>query len=213
MKLYTLESNQFINKPIEEVFQFFSKPENLSVITPAKLGFKILSPNPIKSTELRFVGETDESAWSDIEVSQHPKYYTSKFQNEMTDIDGFFKYNQFNDKTSPYSENHLPDRCKMNENNEVICEFNNKLENIPPKLIDSNNQLINNIGNENIYKNKLSSENININGNNYISWDYKDEKIINGGDFMEGVSGNETDFNSMELDLNTLDNLNQDYSI
>ena len=48
MKLYTLESNQFINKPIEEVFQFFSKPENLSVITPAKLGFKILSPNPIK---------------------------------------------------------------------------------------------------------------------------------------------------------------------
>ena len=48
MKIYTLESNQFINKPIEEVFQFFSKPENLSVITPAKLGFKILSPNPIK---------------------------------------------------------------------------------------------------------------------------------------------------------------------
>ena len=48
MKLYTIESNQFINKPIEEVFQFFSKPENLSVITPAKLGFKILSPNPIK---------------------------------------------------------------------------------------------------------------------------------------------------------------------
>tara|TARA_Y100001970_G_scaffold168241_1_gene205779 strand:- start:307 stop:783 length:477 start_codon:yes stop_codon:yes gene_type:complete len=48
MKLYTLESNQFINKPIEEVFQFFSKPENLSVITPTKLGFKILSPNPIK---------------------------------------------------------------------------------------------------------------------------------------------------------------------
>ena len=48
MKLYTLDSNQFINKPIEEVFQFFSKPENLSVITPAKLGFKILSPNPIK---------------------------------------------------------------------------------------------------------------------------------------------------------------------
>ena len=48
MKLYTLESNQFINKPIEEVFQFFSIPENLSLITPAKLGFKILSPNPIK---------------------------------------------------------------------------------------------------------------------------------------------------------------------
>ena len=48
MKLYTLSSTQFIEKSIDEVFTFFSKPENLSVITPSKLGFKILTPIPIE---------------------------------------------------------------------------------------------------------------------------------------------------------------------
>ena len=48
MKLYTLDSIQLIEKPIEDVFNFFSKPKNLSVITPQKLGFKILTPTPIK---------------------------------------------------------------------------------------------------------------------------------------------------------------------
>ena len=48
MKLYTLESTQLIEKPAEEVFNFFSKPENLSVITPSKLGFIILTPTPIE---------------------------------------------------------------------------------------------------------------------------------------------------------------------
>ena len=48
MKLYTLSSTQFIEKSIDEVFTFFSKPENLSVITPSKLGFKILTPTPIE---------------------------------------------------------------------------------------------------------------------------------------------------------------------
>ena len=48
MKLYTLDSTQLIQKPVDEVFNFFSKPENLSVITPSKLGFKILTPTPIE---------------------------------------------------------------------------------------------------------------------------------------------------------------------
>ena len=171
----------------------------------------IVSPNPVGSTEYRFVGE-DEDVWSDIQVSQHPKHYKSNFNNELTNVSGFFKNHQFNDKTSAYSENHLPDRCRYNENNETICEFNDKLENIPPRLINSDNQLINNIGNENIFKNKVSSEIINIDGNNFQSWDYNDERIINGGDFMENVSGNETNFNSMNLDLDSI-NTNVNYSI
>ena len=55
MKLYTLDSIQFINKPIEDVFEFFSNPDNLSVITPPKLGFKILTPTPINMSVGRLI--------------------------------------------------------------------------------------------------------------------------------------------------------------
>lgn len=37
-----------INKPINEVFEFFSKAENLNAITPPDLEFKILTPLPVK---------------------------------------------------------------------------------------------------------------------------------------------------------------------
>ena len=47
MKIYELNKIQFINQPIDVVFNFFSKPENLALITPSKLAFKILTPTPI----------------------------------------------------------------------------------------------------------------------------------------------------------------------
>ena len=51
MKLYTLKKEQIIPRNILDVFDFFSKPENLSVITPSKMGFKILTPSPIEMKE------------------------------------------------------------------------------------------------------------------------------------------------------------------
>jgi len=47
MKLYNFESKQTINCSIETVFSFFSSPENLKVLIPPRLGFKILTPSPI----------------------------------------------------------------------------------------------------------------------------------------------------------------------
>jgi ligand-binding SRPBCC domain-containing protein len=42
-KVYSFKTVQYIPVPIEEAWDFFSKPANLANITPAKLGFKIKS--------------------------------------------------------------------------------------------------------------------------------------------------------------------------
>ena len=47
MKLYNLKTEQQFDHPIEKVFDFFSRPENLSVITPEKMNFNIITPLPI----------------------------------------------------------------------------------------------------------------------------------------------------------------------
>ena len=48
MKTFEINMKQYINKPLEVVFEFFSKPENLEMITPKSLSFNILTPTPIK---------------------------------------------------------------------------------------------------------------------------------------------------------------------
>jgi ligand-binding SRPBCC domain-containing protein len=48
MKIHTLGKRQFVPAPLERVFGFFSRPENLSKLTPPGLGFVILTPSPIE---------------------------------------------------------------------------------------------------------------------------------------------------------------------
>jgi ligand-binding SRPBCC domain-containing protein len=48
MKTFEINMKQYINKPLDVVFQFFSKPENLEMITPKSLSFNILTPIPIR---------------------------------------------------------------------------------------------------------------------------------------------------------------------
>jgi hypothetical protein len=49
-KTYTLSFEQQVPRPLPEVFGFFSRAENLEVLTPSWLKFKILSvtPRPIR---------------------------------------------------------------------------------------------------------------------------------------------------------------------
>ena len=44
MTLYRFEDELVVKKPINEVFDFFSNPSNLTEITPKKLGFNVLTP-------------------------------------------------------------------------------------------------------------------------------------------------------------------------
>ena len=170
----------------------------------------ILSPDPSGSTEYQHVASEPGNAWTNENVSQHPEYYRSNFTDEITDTGSFFnKQNNLVDNTSPQSKTYLPDRCFVNTNNEVLCDFNNKLQNIPPKTFESNNTLIQSIGQENNYNPKsVSSKNIlNVNNNNYQSWNFKNENIMNGGDFFNGVQGS-SQSNEMNLSIDNLPKVN-----
>jgi ligand-binding SRPBCC domain-containing protein len=45
---YTLKREQLIRRPLPEVFDFFSRPENLERLTPPRMHFQILTPPPIQ---------------------------------------------------------------------------------------------------------------------------------------------------------------------
>lgn len=47
MQPHILEKTTIIKRPLSEVFDFFSKAENLNTITPPELHFKISTPLPI----------------------------------------------------------------------------------------------------------------------------------------------------------------------
>ena len=164
------------------------------VVDTTLLGEKrdFISPNPEDSTEYRFIDENMKTAWSDIDVSQHPKYYTSDMQDEKINIAGFFNNDQFfHDNTSPNSNTTLPERCSRNTNNEVLCDYNNRLQLIPPKLISNSetNPVLNGIGSDSVYQTIDSTKIGEISGNNYQVWEYENEKSINGGKYFQDVYG------------------------
>lgn len=51
MKPHQLVTETIIRRNINEVFDFFSKAENLNALTPPELSFKILTPQPIQIKE------------------------------------------------------------------------------------------------------------------------------------------------------------------
>jgi ligand-binding SRPBCC domain-containing protein len=48
MKEFTLHAEQWLPRPIDEVFPFFAKAANLETLTPPFLKFHILTPEPVE---------------------------------------------------------------------------------------------------------------------------------------------------------------------
>ena len=51
MKTFEFRAQQFVPRPLGEVFSFFETPENLATITPPGLGFRIITPSPLHMRE------------------------------------------------------------------------------------------------------------------------------------------------------------------
>jgi ligand-binding SRPBCC domain-containing protein len=47
VRVHRIEREQFVERPPEEVFDFFSEARNLERLTPPWLGFEVLTPEPI----------------------------------------------------------------------------------------------------------------------------------------------------------------------
>ncbi len=136
-----------------------------------------------KEEEINCEGKPVDSdykkAWTDENISKNTKYYTSDIKDEKTDVGKFFNKNkEFVDITSYKSKDIIPDKCFL-ENGVLNCHFNDKLQNIPPRLIENPevNPLLLSIGDDkNINTNKVSVNTYSFNGNTYNVWDYNENE-------------------------------------
>ena len=55
---YTLKRELWVDQPLEKVFPFFERPENLALITPPRLAFRLLTPSPVQMEQGRVIDYT-----------------------------------------------------------------------------------------------------------------------------------------------------------
>jgi ligand-binding SRPBCC domain-containing protein len=58
LRIHTLQREQWVDRPLEKVFPFFERPENLALITPPSLGFRLLTPSPVAMEQGRIIDYT-----------------------------------------------------------------------------------------------------------------------------------------------------------
>ena len=48
MRTHRFEREQFLARPLEEVYRFFSEASNLALLTPPSMHFRLVTPQPIR---------------------------------------------------------------------------------------------------------------------------------------------------------------------
>ena len=128
------------NKDNVDLIREAGRDVNNRFYIPDYLRKDTLPQNNINSEEMRpFIIDDNviETSWTDSNVSEHPKYYTNDFQNNLTNPGTFFdKNNQFNDTTSSNTFTLPSDNCYVTRTGETFCKDNTRIQNIPPKLIN-----------------------------------------------------------------------------
>jgi hypothetical protein len=138
-----------------------------------------MDPNDIGSSEMRGFVNDDETkpddAWTDDNVSEHPKFYNSNQTPEnLTNIGAFFdKDNQFNDTTSDNTFALPSDNCYIDRQGKEFCMDNTRMQVVPPELI-TNPQDDYYLNPEGMYK-------------DYNRIPVDPNRVMNGGDFFEDV--------------------------
>jgi len=111
-KIYSLETKQIIDRPIEEIWSFFTNPKNLNQLTPSDMNFKILSGNSDDFYEGKI-----------ISYSVNPfKFYNIKWVTEITKIkknDFFIDEQRFGPYKMWHHEHHF---IKNNDNTTTIYD-------------------------------------------------------------------------------------------
>lgn len=80
MHIYTLNRKQVISKPLDNIFGFFTKAENLALITPPSLAFRVLTPSPVTMERGRIIDYTIrlfgvEVRWRSMITAFEPPLY------------------------------------------------------------------------------------------------------------------------------------------
>jgi len=152
--------------------------------------------------------ETKIDMTSDEYLTKYPVYADNNFTNELTNT-GFLFDNQDNNKYINLKNKILPSNCKINDNN-LSCEFNNKLQPIPDKLMKNNSAVLNSIGvlvdNIELVQSTNGYQYGNIDGDNYKIWNYPNEKVMNGGVDFNSVYGSNA-MGTNETFMTVTDNL------
>ena len=111
MKTYNLKFEQKIDLPVSDVFDFFSKPENLSLITPSRLKFDIITPTPLEMKEGQLI---DYSLKIMYVIKLHWRTLITHFEKPVKFIDQQIK--------GPYSLWHHTHKFKKIDGGTLIID-------------------------------------------------------------------------------------------